>query len=128
MNLQRLADIIVASWVVSQGKRKLPAAQGVLDRALREAVSRGAFPGAFQELRFNETAFGVYSPELEAALDWANSALLTSSPNPSYESAEINLSREAAIAILDEYGVSIENATAWGQELAAALERSGGRR
>ena len=125
MDLTHLADILVATWKVSQPSRPLPQGQGHLDAALEAAIKSGAFPPQFKELSFIHTPSSTYCPELIGILDYANMSLAITTPNPTYLSANINLSTEAAEAILEEHGISRGDAVAWGNTLASALDSAG---
>lgn len=121
MKTQRLADVLIAVWAVSQPDRPLPQGQGVLDAALSKAIEAGAFPPEFGQLVFQKTPVGIYCPDLLEIFDAANMSLLIETPNPTYASAQVKLSRAAAIAILDEYGIAVEDAVSWGRLLSRLL-------
>jgi hypothetical protein len=51
LDVQRLADILLACWVVAHGSSEpLPLASGTLDISLKRAIERGAFPPEFRSL------------------------------------------------------------------------------
>ena len=122
MDVAGLADILIATWKVSQPGRNLPSGQGLLDTALKTAIDKGAFPEEFRQLTFVRSPLGIYCPDLVGVLDFANMTLAIRTPNPAYLSATINLSREAAEAILEEHGIARDDALAWGNALAEALD------
>jgi hypothetical protein len=122
MEISSLADVLIATWRVSQADRPLPQGQGLLDQALKSAIDRGAFPGQFKDLTFLNTPLGIYCPDLLGVLDYANMSLLITTPNPTYKEAQINLSREAAEAILEEQGIRLEDAKEWGTVLGQVLD------
>jgi len=68
-------------------------------------------------LRFTDSRVGIQCVELPAILDWAQSAELTSAPNPSYSVAEIKVSAQAARVLLRRLKVEEEDARHWGMLL-----------
>ena len=77
-------ELLIASWILGEGGDRIPASHGILDRALKIAVEREAFPDWFrEELHFVDSRVGLQCVELPELLDWAQTALLTTAPNPS---------------------------------------------
>ncbi len=122
MDLQRIADILVASWTLAEeGQKPLTTSQGVLDRALLRVIREGSFPDDFRALRFVETRVGLRCPELSSVLSWALASEQTSDPNPSYQVTDVKPSVRVALALLDDYGVPAADAKHWGKALFDAV-------
>lgn len=126
MDMQRLADILVSSWVVAtatENKRAkpLPTSEGILDRALKTVIENNDFSEDFRELRFIQSSVGVRCPELRRILSWAQAASQTSHPNPSYATTEVKISKEVAEEVLSELEIDIDEATTWGSKLSQAI-------
>jgi hypothetical protein len=64
LDVQRLADILLACWVVAHGSSEpLPLASGTLDISLKRAIERGAFPPEFRSLfRIGNGSQGMKKP------------------------------------------------------------------
>ena len=117
-------EVLITSWILGGGDRdRIPTSNGILDRALRTAVERGAFPSWVREkLNFVDSRIGLQCVELPSLLNWAQRAQLTTAPNPTYHSTQVQISREAAQKILSELDVSEEEAMKWGTILREAVD------
>ena len=117
-------EVLITSWILGGGDRdRIPTSNGILDRALRTAVERGAFPSwVREELNFVDSRIGLQCVELPSLLNWAQRAQLTTAPNPTYHSTQVQISREAAQKILSELEVSEEEAMKWGTILREAVD------
>jgi hypothetical protein len=125
LDVQRLADILVATWVVSHGSGKsLPLAGDTLGSALKRAIQRGAFPTEFGSLRFAKTSVGYRMANLPDLVHQAQISGLVTSPNPYYQTGMVELSPERALAILDELGIGEADARRWGAILKEELSRA----
>lgn len=118
-------EVLIISWILGGDDRdRIPTSHGILDRALRSAVSSGAFPPwVREELSFVDSRIGLQCVELPSLLNWAQRAQLTTAPNPTYHSTQVQISREAARRILSELDVSEEEAAKWGSMLRDAVDR-----
>ena len=124
-HLLDVAELLIASWILGgiDEDDRLPTSHGILDRALELAVSRGAFPPQVRdELHFVDSRVGLRCVELPEILVWAQRALLTTVPNPTYQSTQIQISPKAACQILSELGYAKDDATEWGSLLRRAID------
>jgi hypothetical protein len=123
--LRKALDLLIASWVISGDRnRTIPLAMPSFSVALQKAIQEGAFSGFLVDLTFVSTPVGLRCEQLNEIVDLGLSSLLLSAPNPTYRLTSITVSREAAIAILDEHGVSIGDATQWGDLLRRAVDET----
>jgi len=124
--LQDIAELLVASWVLSRDEDKvdpLPTSHGLLDRALRTAIAGGAFPKDWSKrLHFVDSRIGLQCVELDSIMGTAQRAEFTTEPNPSYETTHITISQSAARALLGRRGISEAEARSWGEVLHRALD------
>ncbi len=118
-----ISEILVASWALAGGEDRIPTSHGILDRALKEAIQHEACPPWVSEsLHFVDSRIGLQCVELPALLDWAQRAHLTSAPNPSYQSTQIQISRTAAQDLLNSLDVTEEKAALWGKHLRSLVD------
>ena len=118
-----ISEILVASWALAGGDDRIPTSNGMLDRALKDAVRHEACPPWVSEsLHFVDSRIGLQCVELPALLDWAQRAHLTSAPNPSHQSTRIQISRAAAQDLLGSLDVTEEDAKLWGRHLRSLVE------
>jgi hypothetical protein len=95
----------------------------MLDRALQSVVEKGGFPDwAKKNLTFVDSRIGLQCVELPGILEWAQRAQLTSAPNPSYETTEVQVSDRVASRLLRDLNVPIDAAGEWGRMLREATE------
>ena len=122
-NLLDATELIVASWILGGGDDRIPTSHGIMDRALQSVVQRGAYPTWLQnQLHFVDSRIGLQCVELPSVLDWAQRAQLTTAPNPSYQSTQVQISDKAARKMLLELDVSEEDARTWGDQLREAVD------
>jgi len=118
----RLAQLIAACWRVSGESSRIPTSHGLLDRALKATCEGGGFPEwARDRLHFVDSRIGLQCVEVPDILEWAQRSQLTSAPNPSYETTEVQISDRAARHFLSQLGVTSEQAASWGQSLRSAM-------
>ena len=118
-------EVVIASWILGDGGDRIPTSHGILDRALKTALEREAFPPWLREqLHFVDSRIGLQCVELPALLDWAQRAQLTTAPNPSYQSTQVQISPNAAREILSDLGVSEDDAAQWGRLLRHAVDET----
>ena len=121
--LHQLAQLIVSCWRISGDQGRIPTSHGMLDRALKSVVDSGGFPvWAKDRLTFVDSRIGLQCVELPGILEWAQRAQLTSAPNPSYETTEVQVSNRVATKLLRDMSVSTDDADAWGKMLREATE------
>ena len=124
-HLLDITELLVASWILGDGGDRIPASHGILDRALEIAVEREAFPPWVRDrLNFADSRVGLQCVELPELLDWAQRAQITTAPNPSYHSTQVQISREAALQILSDLNVAEEDAIRWGSLLREAVDEA----
>ena len=100
-DLHRLAQLITACWRVSGENLRIPTSHGLLDRALKATIETGAFPAwARGKLHFVDSRIGLQCVEIPDILEWAQRSQLTSAPNPSYETTEVQISDRVARHLL----------------------------
>ena len=116
-------ELIIASWVLANDDNRIPTSHGILDRALEFAVGRGAFPSWLRnQLHFSDSRIGLQCVELPTLLDWAQRAQLTTAPNPSYQSTQVQISQNAARQMLEDLDITEEQAIEWGKLLVQGVE------
>lgn len=121
--LPEVTQLLVSCWLLANNDPAIPTSHGLLDRALKNAYDKGAFPDwARQSLHFVDARIGLQCVELPAILDWAQSAELTTAPNPSYRFTEVRVSQKLARRLVRQLQVPEEAAIAWGELLRAGLE------
>jgi hypothetical protein len=124
MNSQDIADVLTSCWTLAVGPgKKLPSGQNVLDRALKIAIEEGNFPPEFKQLRFVKTRTGVRCAELSSALSWAQASDQTADPNPAYDTTMVKPSAFVGSLVLQELGIPIDDARAWGLALFEAVKQ-----
>jgi len=120
--IDQLAHLIVASWRLSGDDSRIPTSHGLLDRALRIATERQAFPEwARGNLHFVDSRIGLQCIELPSILDWAQRAQLTAAPNPSYHYTDVQVSRNVASRHVKRMGIAADDAVKWGEILRNAV-------
>ena len=108
-------ELLIASWILGGGDDQIPTSHGILDRALKAAVKDRTCPSWVRDqLHFVDSRIGLHCVEFPALLDWAQRAQLTSAPNPSYQSTQVQISDKAARKILLDLDVTEESAIQWG--------------
>ena len=113
-----VAYLLVASWLLGAKESRIPTSGGVLDRALFRA--RDQLPAwAREQLHFPDLRAGMRCSELPQILDFAQNALLTVAPNPTYYYTDIQVSEWNALDLLRELGVTEQE----GRELGDALKK-----
>lgn len=123
--LLEVGELLVASWLLANNGPAIPTSQGVLDLALRKAKERSVFPGwVWDELHFASGRVGLQCIELPDMLNWAQRALLTTAPNPSYETTSIRVSKQAALRLVRSRSITEENASEWGRALMACVKEA----
>jgi hypothetical protein len=119
----RLAQLIASCWRISGGSSRIPTSHGLLDRALKATCENGGLPDwARDRLHFVDSRIGLQCVEVPDILEWAQRSQLTSAPNPSYETTEVQISPRVALHFLSQLGVSEEDAKSWGQSLRSAMQ------
>ena len=108
-------ELLIASWILGGDGDRIPTSHGILDRALKLAVGdKTCPPWVRDQLHFVDSRIGLQCVELPALLDWAQRAQLTSAPNPSYQSTQVQISGKAARLMLLDLDVTEEEAIKWG--------------
>ncbi len=117
-------ELLIASWILAGGSNQIPTSHGILDRALMAVVEdKTCPPWVRAQLHFVDSRIGLQCVELPALLDWAQRAQLTSAPNPSYQSTQVQISDKAARRMLTDLDVTEEEAIEWGTLLRTAVNQ-----
>lgn len=117
-------ELLIASWILGGGDDRIPTSHGILDRALKAAVENETCPPWVRDqLHFVDSRIGLQCVELPALLDWAQRAQLTSAPNPSYQSTQVQISGRAARKMLLDLDVTEEEAIKWGTLLRRIVDQ-----
>lgn len=124
--LQDIAELLVASWVLSADKDvdPLPASTyGVLDRALQQALEHDAFPSDWKtRLHFVCSVTGIQCVELDDIIGAAQRAEFTQEPNPSYRATKIKISPHAANALVRRHEFDADKVRQWGVVLRTSVK------
>jgi len=113
-----ISEILVASWILADVGDRIPTSHGILDRALEKAVRDESCPSQVKDsLNFVDSRIGLQCVELPSLLDWAQRGHLTSAPNPSYQSAQIQISETVAKELVDDLGLDLDVIKTWGEVL-----------
>lgn len=124
-DLHQLAQLITACWRVSGENARIPTSNGLLDRALKATVESGAFPPWTRgKLHFVDSRIGLQCVEIPDILEWAQRSQLTSAPNPSYETTEVQISDRVARHLLSQLGIRAEDGKTWGSALRTAMDKA----
>lgn len=127
--IHEIADVLISSWILSgetlSGEAaRIPTSHGLLDRALKHAVERKALPEwAREKLHFVDSRTGLHCVELNSILNMAQRVNLTSAPNPTYRSAEVQVGPAVAEELLEELDIPIDEARNWGVILREEVKR-----
>jgi hypothetical protein len=123
--LHDLAQLVISCWRLSTDDLRIPTSNGLLDQALKRAVDDGAFPEwARKSMHFVDSRIGLQCVELAGILEWAQRAQLTTAPNPSYQTTEVQVSERVAQKLLRRLGISSEEASRWGVTLQEAIREA----
>lgn len=121
----RLAELLVVAWRLGTDSDRIPTSHGILDRALRSVHGADALPKwAVDELHFTDSRVGLQCVELPAILEWAQRSQLTTAPNPSYESAQVQISPWLAESMVDDLDLTMDELKSLGGHLAKAVEEA----
>ena len=116
-------ELLITSWILGGDTDQIPTSRGILDRALQVAVKDKTCPSWVRDqLHFVDSRIGLQCVELPALLDWAQRAQLTSTPNPSYRSTQVQISGKAARRMLLDLNITEEEATEWGKLLRKTVD------
>jgi hypothetical protein len=121
---QQLAQLLISSWKLAEPRcNRVPVSHGLLDKALQSAADDALLPDwASRSLHFANTRVGLRCVELPDILEWAQLAELTSSPNPTYRYAEIQLDEDTARKILSWLNVDEATAESLGRRIQQVID------
>ncbi len=124
-DIHRLAQLIVSCWRMSGPIARIPTSNGLLDRAMKAVWDSGGFPEwAHERLHFADSRIGLQCVELPSILEWAQRSQLTSAPNPSYETTDVQISDRVAQRLLNELQITVAQGKELGISLRAAMEQA----
>ena len=93
------AEFLASAWRLGNPQERMPTSHGILDMALFQLRDR--LPSQFRNsLSFGTTRVGFRCYELPEIIYASQANLLTSEPNPTYLSTEIQISEETARRLL----------------------------
>ena len=115
----RIAQLITCCWrLADNGHTRSPTSHSILDRALQKVVMGGDAPTWLRTgLTFVDSRIGLQCVELPSILEWAQRAQLTSAPNPSSETTEVQISPRVALRFLETLGISEDVGRSLGNRL-----------
>lgn len=120
------AEFLAAAWRLAHGDARnprMPTSHGILDQALYEL--RDDLPDKLKGvLSFGNTRIGFRCYELPDILYSAQANLLTSEPNPTYLTTEVQIMEDTARRILRRRGFNPEMGREFGAKLAKAIENA----
>ncbi len=119
----QLAEFLISAWKIgAHDNAKIPTSHGLLDRALNEV--KDELPEKFRgELSFGTTRLGYRCYELPEILYAAQANLLTSQPNPTYTSTQVQIDDELAYSLIFNNGVDVFEAEDFGRKLSDTVEK-----
>jgi hypothetical protein len=121
----RLAELIVVAWKLGGEGDRIPTSHGILDRALKDVWDSGDVPDwAASALHFADSRVGLQCIELPDVLEWAQRSQLTSAPNPSYESTQVQISTKLAERFVKDLSITVEQAKQFGERLRSATQKA----
>jgi hypothetical protein len=120
-NLYELAEFLISAWKLgTKPNERMPTSHGILDAALFRL--RDSLPERFAGLlTFGDTRMGFRCHELSQLLNCAQENLLTSEPNPTYLTTEVQISDGTACALLFRRGLDPVDAEAFGASLSSTI-------
>jgi hypothetical protein len=114
------AELLAAIWKLAANDERIPTSHGILDRALKECLS-DLPPKLRDGLSFGITGVGLRCYQLPEILLAAQEAMLTSEPNPTYQSSIVTIDQSRARQIAVSYGMSTLDAKNIGERLRDAV-------
>ena len=118
----RLAELLVVAWKLTGVGDRIPTSHGILDKALKVLNESASMPAWAKELlHFSNSRVGLQCIELPDILEWAQKSQLTSAPNPSYETMQIQISTMVAESFVEDLDVGLEQLREFGRELVDAI-------
>lgn len=121
-NAFKLAEFLISAWKIgARDGDKIPTSHGVLDRALFDL--KDDLPEQFRDnLTFGTTRVGDRCYELPEILYAAQANLLTSEPNPTYTTTQLQIGNEVAYGLLFNMGVDAFEAEDFGKKLSRKVD------
>jgi len=125
-DFHRLAQFITCCWRLGEaGSDRIPTSHGILDSAIQQVLAESTVPSwVVNGLTFVDSRIGLQCIELPSILEWAQRAQLTSAPNPSYETTEVQVSQRLAAKLLASLGVDEDTAKEVGNRLKKYTDES----
>tara|TARA_R110002167_G_scaffold319685_2_gene525473 strand:- start:2733 stop:3158 length:426 start_codon:yes stop_codon:yes gene_type:complete len=121
----QLAEFLVVAWRLGASSDRIPTSHGILDRALKKLQEAGDLPDWTSErLHFIDSRVGLQCVELPDILEWAQRAQLTTAPNPSYESTQVQISQWLAEEMVADLDMQMENIQEVGKRLEDAVNQA----
>lgn len=125
--VQDIAELLVASWILSQEGDQLdplpPSTFGILDRAIDSALKEGAFPKDWtKRLHFISSLTGIQCVELDEVIGAAQRAEFTQEPNSSYKATRIKIGPYAARVLVRRHSLDEAEVQRWGKILRKSVK------
>jgi hypothetical protein len=122
-DLFEFAEFLTSAWKLANDGERLPTSHGVLDAALFELKDQ--LPQRFHDtLSFGNTRVGFRCYELPDVLYCAQANLLTSEPNPTYLTTQVQIEQGTARRLMRRQNIGADAASAFGKHLKSAIERA----
>jgi len=119
------AEFLASAWRLAHtgSDARMPTSHGILDHALHQL--RDELPEKFKEvLSFGNTRIGFRCYELPDILYCAQANFLTSEPNPTYLTTEIQIGEETARRLLRRRDIDPQVGQDFGEKLVRAIEKA----
>ena len=121
----RLAELLVVAWKLSDAGDRIPTSHGILDKALKTLEESSSMPAwAKKHLHFSNSRVGLQCIELPDILEWAQKSQLTSAPNPSYETMQIQISTLVAESFAEDLEIDSGELLKFGREFVEAVNEA----
>jgi hypothetical protein len=123
-SFQEIAQLLISSWALDQEDLLIPVSDGVFDRALKTIADEGLLPGwASEALHFSNSRVGMRCVETPDILEWAQLALLTSVPNPTYQFTEVQVDARTASRLIQWLDVPEDQARRIGSRMREVVKK-----
>lgn len=124
-SINKVSQFIISCWRISGDDTRIPTSHHLLDRALKKIHDLNILPDWVKKsLHFTDSRIGLQCVELPSILEWAQRSQLTTAPNPSNESTEVQISKVLATHFLNNLDISCDTAKKCGEQLRNAIDEA----